>query len=55
MESVAACSAIMSVWLCSTSPYASGLMLPTWVGFISVIAIGVAIGFFNAFFVVKLK
>lgn len=55
VESVAACSAIMSVWLCSTSPYASGLMLNTWVGLVTIICIGAAIGLFNAFFVVKLK
>ncbi len=55
IESVAACSAIISVWLCSTSKYASGLMLPVWVGFLSVITIGSIIGLFNAFFVVKLK
>ena len=55
VESVAACSAIMSVWLSSTSKYASGLMLPTWIGFVTVIAMGIAVGLFNAFFVVKLE
>lgn len=55
VESIAACSAIFSVWLCSTSPYASGLQLNTWIGFVAVIAIGVLVGTFNAFFVVKLK
>lgn len=55
VESTAACSAIISVWLVSSSPYASGLMLQTWVGFVVVIAIGASVGLFNAFFVVKLK
>lgn len=55
IESVAACSAIMSVWLCSTSQYASGLLLGTWIGFLAIVAVGVSVGFFNAFFVVKLK
>lgn len=55
VESTAACSAIISVWLVSSSPYASGLMLQTWVGFVVVIAIGAFVGLFNAFFVVKLK
>lgn len=55
IESTAACSAILSVWLISTSPYASGLQLNTWIGFVAVIMIGVLVGSFNAFFVVKLK
>lgn len=55
IESTAACSAILSVWLCSTSQYASGLQLNTWVGFVVVIIIGALVGTFNAFFVVKMK
>lgn len=55
IESTAACSAILSVWLCSSSQYASGLQMDTWVGFIAVILIGAMIGCFNAFFVIKLR
>ena len=55
IESTAACSAIVSVWLTASSPYASGLMLNTWVGLLVALAIGAAVGTFNAFFIVKLK
>jgi len=55
IESTAACSAILSVWLCSSSQYASGLQLNTWIGFITIIVIGALIGSYNAFFIVKLK
>jgi len=55
VESTAAGSAILSVWLVSTSQYASGYQLYTWVGFLAVIILGVLVGAFNAFFVVKLK
>jgi len=55
IESTAACAAIISVWLCSSSPYASGLLANTGIGFIVIVIIGILIGSFNAFFVVKLK
>lgn len=55
VESTAACSAIVSVWLCASSPYASGLLLNTWIGFAAAIIIGITIGAFNAFFILKLK
>ncbi|MHB1346034.1 MAG: ABC transporter permease [Candidatus Humimicrobiaceae bacterium] len=55
IESTAACSAIISVWLTASSPYASGLMLNTGIGLFVALAIGVAVGAFNAFFIVKLK
>jgi ribose transport system permease protein len=55
VESTAACSAILSVWLCASSPYASGLLLNTWAALVIVLLIGALIGGFNAFFVLKLK
>ncbi len=55
VESTAAFSAIISVWLCASSAYASGLLLNTWLGFLIVIAAGALMGAFNAFFIVNLK
>jgi ribose transport system permease protein len=55
VESTAACSAILSVWLCASSPYASGLHANTWAALAVILVIGAAIGGFNAFFVLKLK
>ena len=55
VESTAAFSAIISVWLCASSTYASGLLLNTWLGLLIVIAAGALIGAFNAFFIVNLK
>jgi ribose transport system permease protein len=55
VESVAACTAIISVWLCASSPYASGLLLNTWAALGIVLLIGAFIGAFNAFFVLRLK
>jgi ribose transport system permease protein len=55
VESTAACSAILSVWLCASSPYASGLHFNTWAALAIVLATGACIGAFNAFFVLKLK
>jgi ribose transport system permease protein len=55
VESTAAFSAIISVWLCASSPYASGLLLNTWFGFIIILIAGAAVGMLNAFFIVNLK
>jgi len=55
VESTAAFSAIISVWLCASSTYASGLILNTYLGFLIILIVGAAIGAFNAFFIVNLK
>jgi ribose transport system permease protein len=55
VEATAAASAILSVWLCASSPYASGLRMNTWAGLAIVLGIGALIGGFNAFVVLKLK
>ena len=55
VESTAAASAILSVWLTASSPYASGIMMNTWGAFFLILIMGVTIGFFNGFFVLKLK
>ena len=55
VESTAAASAILSVWLSASSPYASGLHLNTWLSFALVMALGCIVGLINGFFVLKLK
>jgi len=55
VESVAAFSAIISVWLCAASPYASGLHMNTWAALAIILALGACVGAFNAFFVLRLK
>jgi len=55
IESTAACSGILAVWLCSPSQYASGLLLPVWLVFLIVILIGGLIGLINAFFITKFR
>jgi ribose transport system permease protein len=55
VESTAAASAILSVWLTASSPYASGIMMNTWGAFFLILIMGVIIGFFNGFFVLKLR
>jgi len=55
IESTAACSGILAVWLCSSSQYASGLLLPVWLAFLIVILIGGMIGLLNAFFITKFR
>jgi ribose/xylose/arabinose/galactoside ABC-type transport system permease subunit len=55
VESTAAFAAIISVWLCASSPYASGLLLNTWMALGVILLVGALIGAFNAFFVLKLR
>ena len=55
VESTAAGSAIISVWLCAASATASGLLLNTWLGILIVLILGAMVGAVNAFFILKLK
>ena len=55
IESTAAFSGLISVWLCSTSARASGYLLSAWEALLIVMAIGALIGIFNGFFTIKMK
>lgn len=55
VESTAAASAIVGVWLTASSVTASGLEMNTLLAFIIVMSIGAFVGAFNAFFIIKLK
>ncbi len=55
IESTAAFSGIITVWLCSNSLYSSGLKLPIWFSLIFVIGFGLLIGLITGFLVVRLK
>jgi ribose transport system permease protein len=55
VESTAAGTAIVGVWLAGASATASGLMLNTWATLGIILFLGAAMGAINAFFIVKLK
>ena len=55
VESTAAFTCMLSVWLAGSSLGTSGLLLNTWLVFAIAIAVGISVGVINAFFIVNLK
>jgi len=55
IESMAGLGAILSAWLCGTSPFASGLNVNSFVGLLIIISIGALVGLINGFFILRLR